>query len=103
MTLAVVTVVTLAGLLLPAWGSQDADNSERTGEIQDRAFPPGVEMQYVIAEKSLETPPPATPGRVYVMPGASGNIIVLYDCKNRNVYRMYIGSILLRRACLLPV
>ena len=94
-TLAVVTVVALAGLLLPAWGSQDADNFKRTGEIQDRAFLLGVEMQYVIAEKS-QTPPPATPGRVYVMLGASGNIIVLYDCKNRNVYRMYIGSVLLR-------
>ena len=94
-TLAVVTVVALAGLLLPAWGSQDADNFKRTGQIQARAFFLGVEMQYVIAEKS-ETPPPATPGRVYVMLGASGNIIVLYDCKHRNVYRMYIGSILLR-------
>ncbi|MGZ4617566.1 MAG: hypothetical protein ACXV5Q_05830 [Frankiaceae bacterium] len=94
-TLAVVTVVALAGLLLPAWGSLDADNFKRTGEIQDRAFLLGVEMQYVIAEKS-QTPPPATPGRVYVMLGASGNIIVLYDCKNGNVYRMYIGSILLR-------
>ncbi len=94
-TLAVVTVVALAGLILPALGSQDADAFKRTGQIQGRSFFLGVEMQYVIAEKS-QTPPPATPGRVYVMLGASGNIIVLYDCKNRNVYRMYIGSILLR-------
>ncbi len=94
-TLAVVTGLCLAGILLPTWGATDADNFKDTGRIQDRSFVLGVEMQYVIAEKS-ETPPPVSAGKVYVMMGASGNIIVLYDCKGRNVYRMYIGSILLR-------